>query len=106
MDELVKELEELLSKYGMTIHDAVRIYEKNQKQTRRLIQYYADSENMWQYYNGENNPCGCGCNCFHYEYDRIDNKVYGVCNGCQTVIYELKEEYLDEKLHIGKWLAK
>lgn len=57
MDELVKEVEDLLSKYGITIYEAIRIYEKSQKQTRRLTQCYEDSENMWQYYDGqENNP--------------------------------------------------
>ena len=107
MDELVKEVEDLLSKYGITIYEAMRIYEKSQKQTRRLTQCYEDSENMWQYFDGdENNPCGCGSNCYHYEYDRIGNKVYGVCNFCGTDIYEVREEYMDEKLHTGKWLVK
>lgn len=107
MNEIVKEIDDLLSKYGITIHEAMKIYEKNHKQTRRLTQYYEDSENIWQYYvSDEKNPCGCGSNCYHYEYDRIDNKVYGVCNCCGTDIYEIKEEYMNEKLHTGKWLVK
>ena len=53
MDELVKEVEDLLSKYGITIYEAMRIYEKSQKQTRRLTQCYEDSENVWQYFNGD-----------------------------------------------------
>lgn len=107
MNEIVKEIDDLLSKYGITIHEAMRIYEKNHKQTRRLTQCYEDSENIWQYYDSdEKNPCGCGSNCYHYEYDRIDNKVYGVCNCCGTDIYEIKEEYMNEKLHTGKWLVK
>lgn len=107
MNGIVKEIDALLSKYGITIHEAMRIYEKNHKQTRRLIQCYEDTENIWQYYDGdENNPCGCGSNCYHYEYDRIDNKVYGVCNSCGMDIYEMKKEYMDEKLHTGKWLVK
>ena len=107
MDKLVKEIEDLLLKYGITIYEAIRIHEKNQKQTRRLTQCYEDNENMWQYYDGqENNPCDCGSNCYHYEYDRINNKIYAVCNCCKTDIYVMKEEYMDEKLHTGKWLVK
>lgn len=107
MDELIKEVEDLLSKYNITIYEAIRIYEKNQKQTRRLTQFYENTEDIWQYYDGDkNNPCGCGSNCYHYEYDRIDNKVYGVCNCCGVDIYEVKEEYMDEKIHTGKWLVK
>ncbi len=107
MNELVKEIEDLLLKYKITIYEAMKIYEKSQKQVRRLTQCYEDSENIWQYYDGDkNNPCGCGSNCYHYEYDRIDNKVYGVCNSCDMDIYEMKEEYMNEKLNTGKWLVK
>lgn len=107
MEELVKEMEDLLLKYGITTYEAMSIYEKNREQTGRLTQCYEDTENIWQYYNGdENNPCDCRSNCYHYEYDRIDNKVYGVCNCCGIDIYEMKEEYMNEKLHTGKWLAK
>ena len=105
MDKLIKGIDDLLLKYGINIYEAMRIYEKSKKQTRRLTQCYEDSENMWQYFDKEeNNPCGCGSNCYHYEYDRIDNKVYGVCNSCGTDIYEVREEYMDKKLHTGKWL--
>ena len=50
---------------------------------------------------GENNPCGCGSNCYHDEYD--GKKIYGVCNACDTDIYELKDEYVEEKLKEGIW---
>ena len=74
---------------------------------KRLTQCYTDSERMWQYYNKEPNHCGCGGNCFHYEYDLNDNVIYGVCNCCEKDIYiVVKEEYMDEKLHEGKWLRK
>ncbi len=107
MKELAKEIDNILSKYGITIYEAMKIYIESQKQTRRLTQCYEDSGNMWQYFDGdENNPCGCGSNCYHYEYDRIDNKIYGVCNCCGTDIYEMKEEYVDEKLQTGHWLIK
>lgn len=73
----------------------------------RLLQCYEDSGNMWQYYDGQgNNPCDCGSNCYHLEYDKVNNKIYGVCNCCNTDIYVVKEEYVDEKLHTGKWVAK
>ena len=80
---------------------------RNQVQVMRLTQCYEDSENMWQYYSSKNkNPCGCGSNCYHYEYDKTNNIIYGVCNTCNEDIYIVKEEYMDEKLHIGKWLDK
>ena len=110
MNQLVTELNELLSKYGITIQEAVKIYKNHQKQTRqlrRLIQCYEESGNMWQYFvPKENNPCGCGSNCYHYEYDRIDNRIYGVCNACNKDIYEMKQEYIEEFLQRGKWLEK
>lgn len=107
MDDLIKELDLLLSKYGISFNEAIKIYERNQIQTKRLTQCYEDSENMLQYYSSENkNPCGCGSNCYHYEYDRINNVIYGVCNACEEDIYIVKEEYMDEKLHAGKWLSK
>ena len=46
MDELIKEVEDLLSKYNITIYEAIRIYEKNQKQTRRLTQFYENTEDI------------------------------------------------------------
>lgn len=102
MSDLIKELDDLLETYNITIYDAMRIYEKNRK--RRLIQRHEDSKNMWQYFSKELNHCGCGSNCYHYEYDKKDNKIYGVCNCCRTDIYEIKEEYQEEKLNQGVWL--
>ena len=74
------------------------------KECKRLIQHYADDEHMWQYVGDEPNPCGCGSNCYHYEYDRSENKIYGVCNGCHTDIYIVRDEYTNDKLKIGMWL--
>lgn len=69
---------------------------------KRVEQCYEDSGNVWCYYDGEHgNPCGCGSNCYHYEYD--GENIYGVCNGCQTDIYEMKPEYVEEKLKQGIW---
>ena len=107
IDNFVKELDELLSKYEITIYEAQKLYLDNHKKSRRLTQCYEDSNNIWCYYDGdENNPCGCGSNCYHYEYDLIDKKIYGVCNACGTDIYEVKEEYTDERLHTGQWLCR
>lgn len=107
MDKLVREIDDLLSKYGVDIYKAIKIYKEKSSQVKRLTQCYKDSENIWQYYDAiKNNPCECGSNCYHYEYDRIDNKIYGVCNACGTDIYEVREEYMNEKLQIGKWLIK
>lgn len=81
------------------------IDKKDQMRTKRLIQCHEDCKTMWQYYNKERNPCECGSNCFHYEYDRINNVIYGVCNCCNTDIYVVKDEYFEEKLHTGEWLG-
>lgn len=72
----------------------------------RLLQCYEDSGNMWQYYDVELNPCGCGSNCYHFEYDITSNKIYGVCNCCNTDIYEVKGKYMEKILHTGKWVSK
>ena len=73
---------------------------------KRLIQRYTESRNPWCYYSKENNPCGCGSNCYHLEYDRSDDKIYCVCNGCKSDIYEIKEEYIKENLDKGVWLSE
>ena len=106
MDDLVREFDLLLKKYGISFNEAMKIYEKHKFQAKRLTQCYDDDEEIWQYADKERNPCGCGSNCFHYEYDRINNVIYGVCNACEKDIYIVKEEYMNEKLHTGKWLSK
>ena len=69
---------------------------------KRKVQYYEDSNNIWCYYSSDSlNPCGCGSNCYHYEFD--GKKIYGVCNACDTDIYEVKDEYVEEKLQQGIW---
>lgn len=71
-------------------------------QPKRKIQYY-DSGKQYHTYmvGGDRNPCGCGSNCYHLEYD--GEKIYGVCNACDTDIYEIKDEYVKEKLNQGIW---
>ncbi len=71
-------------------------------QPKRKIQYY-DSGKQYHTYmvKEERNPCGCGSNCYHLEYD--GEKIYGVCNACDTDIYEIKDEYVKEKLNQGIW---
>ena len=69
---------------------------------KRKIQYYDDGEYYHNYWvKGENNPCGCGSNVYHLEYD--GKKIYGVCNACNTDIYEYKDEYIEEELKQGIW---
>lgn len=107
MQELIKDLDNLLSKYGITINDAIRIHEEKQKHVRRLTQYHEDQKTLWQYFTGDrNNPCNCGSNCYHLEYNKIDNKIYGVCNACDTDIYEIRDEYIGEELQTGRWFVK
>lgn len=71
-------------------------------QPKRKIQYY-DSGNQYHTYMAgrDRNPCGCGSNCYHLEYD--GEKIYGVCNACGIDIYEIKDEYVKEKLDQGIW---
>ena len=106
MEELVKELDSLLNKYNITIYDAMKIYERNQIKSIRKVQCYEDTENIWQYYSEYGNPCGCGSNCYHFEYDRITEEIYGICNCCNKKIYIVDKEYKDTKLKQGKWLDK
>lgn len=107
MDEMLKELEKLLSKYKISIDTAVQLYNEKYQQNRRLIQCYENSERIWCYYiPDENNPCKCKSNVYHYEYDRFDKHIYAVCNGCNEDIYTLKDEYVEEKLCTGQWIAK
>jgi hypothetical protein len=69
----------------------------------RKIQYYNNIDNgVWCYFvSGEKNPCGCRSNCYHYEYD--EETIIGVCNACDRDIYEVNEEYKEEKLEKGVW---
>lgn len=81
--------------------EAMKKLLKKETNKKRQYQRY-DSGNVWCYYNPyKRNPCGCGSNCYHYEYD--GEKIYGVCNGCQTDVYEVKPEYIDGKLATGVW---
>ena len=69
---------------------------------KRKTQCYEDTGEIWNYFIiGVRNPCGCGSNCFHYEYD--GKKIYGVCNACNTDIYELNDEKVEIKLKCGIW---
>lgn len=69
---------------------------------KRKTQCYKDDGKVWCYYSSDSlNPCGCGSNCYHYEFD--GKKIYGVCNACDTDIYEMKNEFVKEKLKQGIW---
>lgn len=69
---------------------------------KRKTQCYEDDGKVWCYYSRDSlNPCGCGSNCYHYEFD--GKKIYGVCNACDTDIYEMKNEFVKEKLKQGIW---
>lgn len=50
---------------------------------------------------GQRNTCGCGSNCYHYVTDDID--VLGICNACGLPIYQIRKEYVQEKLTSEKW---
>ena len=103
---IIEELDVLLKKYNLTIYDAMKIYEMHQIKPIRVVKCHEDSEILWQYYCVGQNPCGCGSNCYHYEYDNIDDEIYGVCNVCEKDIYVVKKEYKEEKLKEGKWISK
>lgn len=87
--------------------DVMKRYLKLQKliasiQPKRKIQYYDNGKQYHTYMVGrDRNPCGCGSNCYHYEFD--GKKIYGVCNACGTDIYEMKNEFVKEKLNQGIW---
>ncbi|WP_270466983.1 hypothetical protein [Butyribacter intestini] len=67
-----------------------------------LRQMSHENGKVWCYYSSDSlNPCGCGSNCYHYEFD--GKKIYGVCNACDTDIYEMKNEFVKEKLKQGIW---
>lgn len=88
---------DVMKRYLKLLHKLIDLI-----QPKRKIQYY-DSRKQYHTYmvEGERNPCGCGSNCYHLEYD--GEKIYGVCNGCNTDIYEIKDEYVKEKLNQGIW---
>jgi len=87
--------------------DVMKRYLKLQKlitsiQPKRKIQYYNSGKQCHTYMTRKDiNPCGCGSNCYHLEYD--GEKIYGVCNACDTDIYKIKNEYVKEKLNQGIW---
>lgn len=68
---------------------------------KRKIQCHTSSKNFWCYYSEEYNPCDCGSNCYHKEYD--GKNIWCVCNACNTDIYGVKEEYIQEDLNKGIW---
>lgn len=68
----------------------------------KVKKYYIDEpDTVHCYLNSRRNSCGCGSNLFHYEYNGTN--IYGVCNACETRIYEIKEEYIEECLKEGFW---
>lgn len=66
------------------------------------MKQYHDNGNLWQYIiKGER--CDCKCNVFHHEYNKARNKVFVVCNACDEIFAEIKDEYTDEELRKGVW---
>ena len=106
IEEIGTRAYESLKELYQMIGCAMRIYESNQVKSIRQIQCYEDTERVWQYYNKFENPCECGSNCYHFEYDRDDDKIYGVCNCCNKDIYVMRKECKDDKLKQGKWVDK
>lgn len=110
-EKVIDELQSLLDSYNITVEELVEMYKKQRKvisdTPTRKIQHYSDGDNgIWCYFiKGEKNPCGCGSNCYHYEYDAVAKKIYGVCNACNRDIYEVKEENVQELLGKGIWQA-
>lgn len=50
---------------------------------------------------GQRNPCGCGSNCYHYITDDVE--ILGICNACETAIYQISQEYVEKYLKQEKW---
>lgn len=50
---------------------------------------------------GQRNPCGCGSNCYHYVTDGVE--ILGICNACETAIYQVNTEYVEKTLAKEKW---
>ena len=97
----VDEFKELLIKYNISNEEAIKLINNSNK---RLIRHYEDTNNLWTSYISDTfSPCGCGSNCFHYEYDKNKDTIYGVCNGCNSDIYEVKLSYKDLILSQGNW---
>lgn len=67
-----------------------------------MKQYHEDGE-LWQYTIEDNHKCNCGCIFFHKEYNKVTNKIWYICNSCDCVVGELKDEYLQEHLGVGVW---
>lgn len=67
------------------------------------MKQYHDNGNIWQYTIEDDFKCDCGCNVFHKEYNKVRNKIWYVCNACDLVVAELKDEYLNRDLQSGIW---
>lgn len=68
-----------------------------------MKQYHEDGEQIWNYIIKGGYRCDCGCNVFHQEYNRARNKIWYICNACNCIVGEVKDEYLQENLSEGIW---
>ena len=68
----------------------------------RRVRYDIDGSGVESFWiKGVKNPCGCGSNVYHYELD--GEKVIGVCNSCNTDIYEVYGTHASELISNGIW---
>lgn len=63
----------------------------------KKVQYH-DNGKVWEYIL-EGFRCNCGANVFHRVFD--GGVVFGVCNGCGRVVWEIKSEFTKEVLSEG-----
>lgn len=97
----IKDFKKLLAKYNISVEEALKLINDSNK---RLVRHYENTNNFWTSYLSDSiNPCKCGSNCFHYEYDKNKDTIYGVCNGCNSDIYEVKKSYNELLLSHGNW---
>lgn len=66
------------------------------------MKQYHDNGSLWEYTIG-GEQCTCGCNVFHHECNEARNKVFVVCNACDCIIGEYKDEYIEKELAKGVW---
>lgn len=67
------------------------------------MKQYNEYGDIWQCTIAGNYKCYCGCNVFHREYNKARGKIWYICNACNCVVAEIKDEYMQECLNIGIW---
>jgi len=108
MEGLVKEIDELLYKYKITINDAIKIYYEHKtkvnKTKKRFTQYHADKDEEWIYTVKDTDTlCDCGGKHYHKEYDAKENRIYCICNKCNAIVYSINDKFIAEHLSQGIW---